>query len=40
MNKITGENLERYETMEKKEQHQVQIAFLDALWYVFLSSTT
>ncbi|RJE27198.1 hypothetical protein PHISCL_00439 [Aspergillus sclerotialis] len=32
MNKVTGENLERYRRMEKKEQHQVQIAFLDALW--------
>ncbi|KAL4982303.1 hypothetical protein BDW68DRAFT_182682 [Aspergillus falconensis] len=32
MSKVPGKNLEGYGRMKKKEQQQVQIAFLDALW--------
>ncbi|KAL4931885.1 uncharacterized protein BDV17DRAFT_288460 [Aspergillus undulatus] len=34
MSKVPGKNLEGYGRMTKKEQQQVQIAFLDALCYI------
>jgi hypothetical protein len=40
MKKIPGESLERFGEMEEKEQHQVRIAFLNALWYVTPSCAT